>query len=79
MHENDKRFFKRKLNLVKITAVQVAQKAREKMNKKEYILDLIKLQDMVRLAWAQYDKSVAGKSLREIDLELTKLINKLGK
>ena len=46
---------------------------------KEHILDLIKAQDLIRRAWAEFDTSIVGKPLREIDKDLTKVINQLGK
>ena len=49
------------------------------MTAKEHVLELIKAQDAIRRPWAEYDKTIFGKDLREIDRELTKVINQLGK
>lgn len=49
------------------------------MTNKEHVLELIKAQDLIRRAWADLDNTILGKPLREIDRELTKTINQLGK
>lgn len=49
------------------------------MTNKEHILELIKAQDAIRRAWVQFDNTILGKDLRELDRELTKIINQIGK
>lgn len=49
------------------------------MKTREHILKLIEAQDLVRRAWAEFDKTILGPSLREVDRELTKIINQIGK
>lgn len=48
------------------------------MKPREHILALIEAQDIVRQAWVEFDNTILGKDLRQIDREMTKAINQLG-
>ena len=49
------------------------------MKTRECILELIKAQNSVRRVWAELENSSAEKTLRDIDHQITKVINELGK
>jgi len=49
------------------------------MNAREQILSLIKAQDMIRQVYVQHDGTHAEKKLKELDKEMTRTINMLGK
>ncbi len=48
------------------------------MTPKDHILALINAQDIIRRAWVDFDHTILGKDLRDIDREMTKVINQLG-
>lgn len=41
---------------------------------RDHILELIKAQDYIRRAWAEFSGTILEKPLREVDREVTKLI-----
>lgn len=49
------------------------------MNTREHLLELIKAQDIIRRAWAEFDSMLIGKDLRNIDREITKILVQLDK